>query len=423
VPLVRRVLIVVLLLVVVVLGVRRWQERPPAYATCSTSEVGDPVQVTEGEPLVGVDVEAVAEVPQATSVHPMDDGRLFVTTQGGQLYRVDPDGRAGGDDEDALAGGNDPDGEPELVLDLADRVADGFEQGLLSVVVSEQHEELYLYYTATDNDTQVIALAYRDGEVDVDDERLVLEVEQPKNTHNGGQMLLDDDGLLWISLGDGGAGAQADQRDLGFAEQAQNLDSLLGSILRIDPEPSEDRGYSVPADNPFVGVEGARDEIWAYGLRNPWRFSLDRETGDLWIGDVGQWCWEEINHLPAAEGAGANLGWPAFEGRHRYRTDPPDEHVLPVVAISPDDLDGMVCAVTGGFVYRGSAIPELQGAYVYGDACAPQVRALVRDGAGWTVRSVGPEVPALVSFGEDADGELYTVSLATGVGRLVPSAP
>jgi glucose/arabinose dehydrogenase len=190
-------------------------------------------------------------------------------------------------------------------------------------------------------------------------------------------------------------------------------------VTQVDAkEPSGAAPYSIPEDNPFVGREDALPEIWAYGLRNPWRFSFDRETGDLWIGDVGQNAFEEIDVEPAGSTGGSNFGWDRFEGTHRFEGDADERAtVLPVYEYVHD---GSVCAVTGGYVYRGEAVPELWGAYVFGDFCGGRLEALdVRGGVVEPAR-LGPVVPNLASFGEDAGGELYALSLSGDVYRLVP---
>jgi glucose/arabinose dehydrogenase len=185
-------------------------------------------------------------------------------------------------------------------------------------------------------------------------------------------------------------------------------------MLRIDPRPG-DGAYRVPEDNPFVGDDDARPEIWIYGLRNPWRFSFDRQTDDLWIGDVGQGEIEEIDRLPFDQAGGANLGWRVFEGTQRY-TDGSAENAVPPLYEYPHDGR---CSVTGGYVYRGAQIDGLNGAYLYGDFCDGVIRALALDGDQVAVeRQFDAEVPALVAFGQDSRGELYALSLAGPVYRL-----
>jgi glucose/arabinose dehydrogenase len=243
-------------------------------------------------------------------------------------------------------------------------------------------------------------------------EFIVLEATRPGHAHNGGQILFGPDGYLYIGLGDG------DDSDGG---RGQSLGDLLASILRIDV--SSGTGYTVPPDNPFVATAGARPEVWSYGLRNPWRFSFDRATGDLYIGDVGESDWEEVNYSNAAEGAGRgiNYGWSAMEGRKCRRASGCDEpgFTLPVVEYSHSEG----CSIIGGYVYRGAALPALHGRYFYSDFCAGWVRSIRMEG-GVAVEET--EWPALepgglvTSFGEDAAGELYVLTEEGGVYKIVP---
>jgi glucose/arabinose dehydrogenase len=189
-------------------------------------------------------------------------------------------------------------------------------------------------------------------------------------------------------------------------------------MLRISPRPAGGAPYTIPPDNPFVGRPDARPEIWAYGLRNPWRYSFDRATGDLWIGDVGQDAWEEIDRQPAGSAGGQNYGWNLVEGTHPYKGAAPTGAVPPVYEYSHD---GGGCAVTGGYVYRGSAIPDLVGAYVFADFCLGRLEAIrVRDGRVVAHAELGVTVPSVSSFGQDGSGELYALSLAGGLYRLAP---
>ena len=228
-----------------------------------------------------------------------------------------------------------------------------------------------------------------DGEeADMSTRRRLMDVPDFASNHNGGDLAVGPDGFLYFAMGDGGGGG--DPEDTG-----QNPDDLLGALLRIDPEAGSAAGppYAVPDANPFKNGGGA-PEVWAYGLRNPWRFSFDRATGDLWIGDVGQDAFEEIDLLPRASGGGrgANLGWSEMEGVEPYEggREPPG-HVRPIFTYG---RDGGGCSVTGGFVYRGAAIPPLQGTYVYGDYCIGELRGLlVENGAVADERGLGQVVP------------------------------
>jgi hypothetical protein len=239
-------------------------------------------------------------------------------------------------------------------------------------------------------------------------------VEQPFANHNGGQILFGPDGMLYIGLGDGGSEGDPGGR-------GQSVTDLLGDILRIDV--SSGPGYTAPPDNPFVGRTDARPEIWSYGLRNPWRFTFDSPTGDLYIADVGGSAWEEVDVVTAAAGAGrgTNFGWAATEGSHCHATSEcdPGAFTLPVLEYSHDEG----CSITGGFVYRGAAIPALQGHYFYADYCRGWVRSFrLQDGQAverqqWAALAPGGTIP---SFGQDAAGELYILTAEGQVFRIVP---
>jgi glucose/arabinose dehydrogenase len=302
--------------------------------------------------------------------------------------------------------------DPTPVVDISERVTAGGEQGLLGLAFSPDGRYLYLHYTDRDGDHEIAELAMSGQRADPGSLRSVLHIDDPFANHNGGQLAFGPDRRLYIGFGDGGGGGDPEGN-------GQSLDSLLGKILRIDPRPGGGRSYQVPSDNPFVGRDGARPEIWAYGLRNPWRFSFDAATADLWIGDVGQNAYEEIDHQPAGEG-GRNYGWSRREGLHPFNGgDRPDGAVDPVIEYGQD---GGACTVIGGFVYRGQRIRGLRGAYLYGDYCAGWVRAArVRDGEVLDQRDLGLQVPSLSSFGVDASGELYALSLDGWLRRLVPA--
>jgi glucose/arabinose dehydrogenase len=299
--------------------------------------------------------------------------------------------------------------DPTPVLDISSLITSGGERGLLGIAFSPDGRYLYLDYTDTNGDTHVAELAMRGARPDPGSRRNLLTVDQPFANHNGGQLAFGPDGYLYIALGDGGGAGDPNGN-------GQSLDTLLGKILRISPRPSGGRPYGIPPDNPFVGRSGARPEIWDYGLRNPWRFSFDPATGDLWIADVGQGDWEEIDHEPARRG-GRNYGWNLREGSHPFEGDAPPGAVAPVTEYS-HQTGG--CTVIGGSVYRGSAIPDLAGAYLYGDYCAGWIRAApVSDGGVGGYRDLGIKVPSLTSFGVDQRGELYALSQAGGMYRIV----
>lgn len=309
----------------------------------------------------------------------------------------------------ALQGG----GGTEVVLDLTADVSLGSEQGLLGLAFSPNGRFLYVNFTDPRGDTHVTEFRFDDGGVVEGSRRDVLMVVQPFSNHNGGNLAFGPDGYLYIGLGDGGSAGDP-------AGNAQSLSTLLGKMLRISPRPSGRRPYAIPADNLFVGREGARSEIWATGLRNPWRYSFDPATGDLWIGDVGQNAWEEIDVVPAGSPRGLNFGWDRFEGSHPFEGGSRGGSMVPPVHEYPHS--GAVCSVTGGYVYRGEAIPDLVGAYVFGDFCRGRLEAFVlEEGRASRHRELGPTVRNLASFGEDAAGELYVLSLSGPVYRLDPA--
>lgn len=323
-------------------------------------------------------------------------GDLYVATRDGRVWLMAADG----------------DEHPKIVLDISDLTTTGCEEGLLGIAFSPNGSNLYLHYTDLRGDNQIVEYPMSGQWVEGDASRTLMRVSQPACNHNGGHIAFGPDGFLWIGFGDGGG------RDDMF-NQGQDLDTLLATMVRIDPEAEGNSPYSIPADNPFADG-GGRAEIWHYGARNPWRFSFDRATGDLWIADVGQNTWEEIHMLRAADGwaPGANLGWPLFEGDERFSgTATPEDLDFPAYVYHHDDG----CSITGGHVYRGSASPHLVGTYVFGDFCQGRIWGLTIDNQGATSRvELGLSVPqgTLVSFGEDAAGEIYILSFDDTVYRL-----
>jgi glucose/arabinose dehydrogenase len=282
------------------------------------------------------------------------------------------------------------------------------EQGLLGLAFHPRYVENGRFVVNfTDRRGTTIVAGYRvSSDPDVADPGSavgIIRIEQPAANHNGGHVAFGPDGHLWLGTGDGGG--SGDQ----FGN-AQDLSSLLGKMLRIDVDSAEP--YAIPPDNPFVGQAGIRPEIWAYGLRNPWRYAFDRQTGDLFIADVGQNRREEIHVQPSGSGAGANYGWPIMEGARCFHpASGCDPTGLELPAADYDRSDG--CSVTGGHVYRGSAYPDLVGWYVFGDFCTGKVWILARIGDAWNVHEAGRMVTPS-SFGEDQAGELYAVSLTEG---------
>lgn len=307
-------------------------------------------------------------------------------------------------------------------LDLTDRVgSSGSEQGLLGLAFAPNYAEsglFYVNYTDLDGNTVIARFAVTNDPnlTDPGSEQVILSQEQPYPNHNGGIIAFGPDNYLYIGLGDGGG--QGDPEGNG-----QSLDTWLGKILRIEVDPTFTGGepYVVPEDNPFVGDAGAEPEIWAYGMRNPWRFSFDRETGDLWIGDVGQNEYEEVTVLPAGEG-GANLGWSVVEGPECYAGPncDPEEFVQP--AFSYTHSSGAGCSVTGGYVYRGEEFAGLTGVYVLSDYCTGLIWGGGVDASGELVFSEPVESGFQVSsFGDGANGEVYLTDLTGGgVYQLVP---
>jgi glucose/arabinose dehydrogenase len=353
-----------------------------------------PASAQVAVPVVRLTPVAAFEIPVAMTTRTGDD----------TLYFIEKVGRVR-----AVRGGLI---DPTPVLDLTSEVSNGLEQGLLGLAFSADGGLLYLNLTDGGGDTHILEFAMIGSVADPATRRELLFVDQPFENHNGGHLEFGPDGYLYIGLGDGGSAGDP------FGN-AQNLDSLLGKMLRIDPAPSDGAAYTVPSDNPFIGTAGARPEIWAYGLRNPWMFTFDREGGDLWIGDVGQGVWEEIDLQRAESGGGENYGWDQMEGTHPYQGgQPPADHVPPVYEYPHENG---ACSITGGHVYRGSKIPALRGAYVYSDWCDGKLR-YVRESEGVVTEAgeLGAFVPLVTSFGEDTDGELYAMSLAGPVFRIDP---
>lgn len=327
-----------------------------------------------------------------------DSRRLFVVEQYGAI-RIIQDGQV----------------LDEPFLDIAPRITtEGNEQGLLGLVFHPNYEENgYFYVNYSDNpsgDTIVARYSVSADDPNVADpnsEFLILHVTQPYPNHNGGPMVFGQDGYLYIGMGDGGSGGDPEGN-------GQNTFSLLGKILRLDVDSAEP--YGIPADNPFAdGADGA-PEAWVYGLRNPWRFSFDRETGDLYIGDVGQNAYEEVSFLAAGE-SGANFGWNLLEGTHAYSGLPAPSDVVMPFAEYPHNQGS---SVTGGFVYRGNLIPALQGVYLYADFSSGRMWYAYRDESGEWVNDIliASTNESISSFGEDDDGELYFTSFNGGVWRF-----
>jgi glucose/arabinose dehydrogenase len=346
-----------------------------------------------------------------TPVADIDDPTAFTTRSGDRaLYVTEQVGRVVAIRNGAL--------DPQPVLDITDEVGSGGERGLLGIAFSPDASRMYIYYTNRDGDIRVDEYAMSGNAVNTGSRRQVLAVDHPPApNHNGGQLSFGPDGKLYMGLGDGGA---TGDMGVGHVEggNAQSRDTMLGKILRIDPTPSGGAPYSIPSDNPFARG-GGLPEIWAYGLRNPWRFSWDRKTRDMWIADVGQSQWEEIDFAPAGRGAGANYGWNRLEGSHEFSGTPPPGAVAPIHEYS-HATGG--CSVSGGYVYRGSKIPGLTGQYLFSDYCDSTIRSIrERNGKLASERDLGVRGSQVTTFGEDQDGELYVLSQGDGVQRIDPA--
>jgi glucose/arabinose dehydrogenase len=341
------------------------------------------------------------DAPLYLTAPPGDRRRLFVVEQAGRI-RIVRSGRK-------LS---------KPFLDIRSKVLSGGEQGLLGLAFAPDYASsgrFYVYYTGKDSRERLVE--YKRLTADrarTRHARTVFVHDDPESNHNGGQLTFGPDGLLYIGTGDGGGGD--DQH--GARGNAQNLASPLGKILRINPRAAN--GFKIPAGNPFVGQSGARGEIYAYGLRNPWRFSFDRKNGDLAIGDVGQGAVEEIDFVKKGDGLGANFGWRPFEGsmhNANYPSESVTNHVKPVIEHTHS---AGWCSITGGYVVRDPQLPSLHGKYVYGDFCKGRIySATLQVGGATGVADTGlPTVANLSSFGEDASGRVYAVSLSGPVYRF-----
>lgn len=341
-------------------------------------------------------------------------GRLFVVERGGLVRILEDDGTVLPD--------------PFLDLSGAPVNATGGELGLLGLAFHPDYATnglFYVYYAHSDPVLESVIERYEvsAGDPDVASEASLLRIlafPQEFANHNGGGLHFGPDGYLYLSSGDGGSRGDP-------FERAQDLGTLLGKIVRIDVDgAAAGETYAIPPDNPFAGVAGAREEIWAYGFRNPWRASFDRLTGDLWIGDVGQGAVEEIDFYPATAAGGRNYGWDCYEGDDPYQPPSDDE---PTVCTGPvhfpllsyaHSADSEVCSVTGGYRYRGSRIAALWGVYLYADFCSDAIWLARRTAEGtWTTEEwTAHPATSIVSFGEDEAGEIYVVTLGGTIYRV-----
>ena len=357
-----------------------------ASAACAAPAVTGGLTVTLQPVAQGLDL------PVGVTHAGDGSGRLFVVEQRGKIRVVD--------DGQLLAA---------PFLDLSSQVSCCGERGLLGLAFHPgyaQDGRFYVDYTDSAGNTVVAAYhvsANDPNRADPSSREVLFTVAQPFANHNGGQLAFGPDGYLYVGLGDGGSGGDP----LG---NGQNLSTLLGKILRIDVDHRDPgRAYAIPADNPFAGTAGARGEIWAYGLRNPWRFSFDRGSGDLFIGDVGQDAWEEIDLQLATSAGGENYGWNRTEGNHCY---PPSSGSCSFDGVTRPILEyshAQGCSVTGGFRYRGLASPALAGMYLYADYCSGTLWGAEPGAGGWTATALLATGESVSSFGEGDDGEVYLV--------------
>ncbi len=380
----------------------------PVAEETGTPALSTPGEPTPAEPLPLDEIEIALEPVLDGFSQPLyvtgagdGSGRLFVAEKTGLIWTVENGERT------------------EVYLDLTGVVSTESERGLLGIAFppgfTDGEDQVWVSYTRADGSSVVSSFA-SDGVLDPASEQVWLTVEQPYANHNGGMIEFGPDGYLYVGLGDGGSGGDPHGN-------GQNTLTLLGSMLRIDVKADADDPqppYTVPADNPLVGQPDVRPEIWAYGLRNPWRFSFDRVTGDLWIGDVGQNAWEEIDFQPASSGGGENYGWRVFEGTHPYPPDAeppaPDGFTMPVVEYDRDTGT----SVTGGYVYRGEDQPALRGTYLYGDFSVGRIWGLQREVDGSVQTRLLLDTDMMIpSFGEDDDGEVYVVDFNGAIHRIV----
>jgi glucose/arabinose dehydrogenase len=384
---------------------------PAASGTPAVSGSAGPSVEPPSPPAAATDPPALAlqevagGIDEPIGIEPGPEGTLLVQERGGRLVGLDP-----------------ADGRTWTVVDLGDRVLGEGERGLLGVAIHPEWPDdprAFVHFSDRDGNTVLSQLGAGEASgpeptLDPASEVVLLQLEQPFSNHNGGQLAFGPDGHLWMGLGDGGSGGDP----LG---NGQDPSTLLGSILRLDVGSADAEGYAIPADNPFVDGGGA-PEVYHYGLRNPWRFSFDAETGELFIADVGQNAYEEVNRVPADADPGLNFGWNVMEAAHCFADAAcqPDGLVLPWVEYGRD----LGCSVTGGYVYRGAAIDGLQGWYLFADFCSGLLFGASLD-SPTDVATIGPTIlletgAQVAAFGRDAAGELYLADLASGsIYRIV----
>ena len=367
------------------------------------AEASQPAAPLSAQSVVLETVTRKVEQPTLVTHARDGSGRLFVLEKQGRILVFRPETA-----------------EPSVFLDIGALVGSGgSEQGLLGLAFHPRYAANGLFFVDyTDRTGAVVVARYHvSGDspdvADPNDAQTILRVEKPSGKHNGGMLAFGPEGYLYISLGDGGLPGDPNGN-------AQKRSVLLGKLLRIDVDNGQP--YAIPADNPYVGDSRYRPEVWAYGLRNPWRFSFDRATGDLYIGDVGNTTWEEVDVQRAGTGGGLNFGWNEMEGLHCYparSTCNVAAYVQPVTEY--DRAQG--CSIIGGHVYRGSSYPSLQSLYFFGDYCSGRIWTLQEIAPGqWNREEVATTPLGISSFGEDEAGELYLTNVADGaVYRLKPA--
>jgi len=329
--------------------------------------------------------------------HADGDDRLFVVERGGSIRIIHGDGTI----------------EPTPFLDISGFITTGGERGLLGLAFHPDYSEngfFFVNYTDLDGNTVIARFTVSGSDPDVADietREVILSIDQPYSNHNGGDLKFGADGYLYIGTGDGGSSGDP-------GNNAQDKSSLLGKMLRIDIDSGTP--YSIPSGNPYVDSAGSANEIWASGLRNPWRFSFDRETGDMWIADVGQGSVEEINFIPSGSGAGMNFGWRCYEGEETYNTSDclaESEYWFPQYQYYHNTDNG--CSVIGGFVYRGVEFPSLDGYYFFTDFCNDMLFSLHDSSGQWVMTKHGQFTGnSFSTFGEDQNGEIYMAGLTSG---------
>jgi glucose/arabinose dehydrogenase len=405
---VRKAIAVTLVAVVVVaawaLFIRDDPSDPVAF-DCGPTELEATPEVEPEDAPPTVDLQPLVADIDAVAMAERTDGRLLVLTRSGTLLQVDP-----------ISGAS------STLVDL--QAAGGNERGGLGMAIAPDGAHLYLSYTPDESRAVLEEFPLTTSGVDVAGRRILTEESNLGGRHLLANLVFGPDGLLYVGVGDAGTSAEEAGE---YNPTAQDLSARKGKIWRIDPAASGTDAYTIPPDNPFVGEEGAAPETYLVGFRNPWRFSFDRATGDLWIADAGEYCAEEVDHLVADQIAGANLGWGVYEGVLRFSDDAEAADVVAPIhtygRALADERAGLParCAVIGGYVYRGAAIPELGGRYVFGDYCSGQAFVLDELEGGVAVQVLAdlPGEALVQSFGEGRDGELFVLT-TDGVFRLAP---